>query len=212
MHRTFANILCIILRLEITSAPMADPPEPTTHLNAAQMRILAHPIRSRLLGLLRVEGPSTSSRLAARLATNSGSTSYHLRRLADVGLVTEDQQLGTERERWWRAVHTMHSWKESEHDADPDTRAAADWLLRHAHRRYAHHVEGWHDVRTDWPVEWRDAADQSDYLIRVTAPQLAELNRRVADLVEQYSHASDEQAGEQVTILYYSFPRRDVPL
>ena len=43
---------------------------------------LAHPLRARLHGLLRVGGPSTASRMAAALGTHSGATSYHLRILA----------------------------------------------------------------------------------------------------------------------------------
>jgi DNA-binding transcriptional ArsR family regulator len=49
-------------------------PDPTA------LRALSHPVRLRMLGLLRSEGPSTASRLAERLGLNSGATSYHLRK------------------------------------------------------------------------------------------------------------------------------------
>jgi DNA-binding transcriptional ArsR family regulator len=188
-------------------------PDKTTHLDGAQVRALAHPIRARLLALLRVGGPSTSTRLAEQLGTNSGATSYHLRQLAAVGLVTEDDSLGTKRDRWWRASHTQHSWRDTDHDEDPDTRAAADWLIRYAHRAYTRQVEDWHDARPDWPIEWRDAADQSDFLITVTASQLADLNRRVAELMAEYQGTTAPAAdAEPVTVLYYTFPRRAVRL
>ena len=65
------------------------------------MWALAHPLRFRLFELL-VEGPSTASRLARELGEWSGSTSYHLRRLARAGAIVEAPELGTRRERWWR--------------------------------------------------------------------------------------------------------------
>jgi predicted ArsR family transcriptional regulator len=192
---------------------MKKPEQQSTHLDAEQIRSLAHPIRARLLALLRLDGPATSSLLADRLDTNSGATSYHLRQLAAVGLVNEDQTLGTRRERWWRATHASHSWRESEHDADPDARAAADWLLRYTHRGYARSVEDWHDARSDWPRAWRDAAQQSDYLITVTARRLTELNRRIAELVNEYSDGDpNREETEQVIVVYYALPRRAVKL
>ena len=73
--------------------------------------MLAHPLRSRLLRALRVDGPATATALAATLGTNTGATSYHLRKLASVGLVDETGE-GRGRERWWRAATEMHGWSE----------------------------------------------------------------------------------------------------
>src|SRR5262245_37189162 len=96
-----------------------------------QLRVLAHPLRSRLLGSLRLDGPATATSLAARLGTNSGATSYHLRQLAAAGIVEDDPDRSTGRERVWRAAHDATSWRSPDYDADPDARAADDWLTRH---------------------------------------------------------------------------------
>jgi DNA-binding transcriptional ArsR family regulator len=62
---------------------------------------MAHPLRIRLLeGLGR--GPATASQLARALGESSGATSYHLRVLARAGLIEEDSQQPSGRERWWR--------------------------------------------------------------------------------------------------------------
>ena len=58
-------------------------------LDARALKTLAHPLRSRLLSALRIGGPRTATDLAAELGTNSGATSYHLRKLESVGLVTD---------------------------------------------------------------------------------------------------------------------------
>src|SRR3954454_12016717 len=91
-------------RRSLTPAPDDD----TVVLDPPRLRALAHPLRVRLLGLLRLHGPSTATRLAARVGDSSGSTSYHLRQLAAAGLVAEDPAHagGGGRERWWRAVHS----------------------------------------------------------------------------------------------------------
>ena len=60
---------------------------------------------------VRVNGPATAGQLGRALDESSGSTSYHLRRLADYGFVEEVEGLGTARERWWRARHRMTSWQ-----------------------------------------------------------------------------------------------------
>ncbi|WP_242653142.1 winged helix-turn-helix domain-containing protein, partial [Intrasporangium flavum] len=68
----------------------AHPPMPDNiWLTPESLRVLAHPLRSRLLGALRRGGPATATDLAAALGTNSGATSYHLRKLESVGLVED---------------------------------------------------------------------------------------------------------------------------
>ncbi|MFT4284363.1 MAG: helix-turn-helix domain-containing protein, partial [Protaetiibacter sp.] len=54
-------------------------------LDARAVRVLAHPLRSRILGRLRLHGPATATELATELQTNTGATSYHLRALESVG-------------------------------------------------------------------------------------------------------------------------------
>src|SRR5688500_3139681 len=84
---------------------MPENPHDRLVLGAETLRALTHPLRTRLLSSLRLHGPSTASQLAERLGVNSGATSYHLRQLADAGLVVEDAERGNARDRWWRAAH-----------------------------------------------------------------------------------------------------------
>src|SRR4051812_34030637 len=82
-----------------------DPELDVVALEGAQLRALAHPMRNRMLGLLRFYGPATATMLAGRLGVNTGATSYHLRQLADAGLVVEDDTRGNARDRWWKSAH-----------------------------------------------------------------------------------------------------------
>lgn len=94
---------------------MRTDPESRIELDSRSLRGIAHPLRVRLLGMLREHGPSTASRLAARIGTTSGATSYHLRQLALYGFVVEDEGPDGRqpRERWWRAAHRATSLEPS---------------------------------------------------------------------------------------------------
>ena len=99
-----------------------DPRAPSIlHLDAHAVKVLAHPLRSRLLSALRSGGPATATSLAQRLDTNTGATSYHLRKLASVGLVEETGE-GRGRERPWRAATEMHAFTQRDVAYDPDGR------------------------------------------------------------------------------------------
>src|ERR1022692_673414 len=69
-------------------------------------RVLAamtHPLRRRLLSLLKLDGPSTASVLAQRTGQAVGNISHPLHALAAADLIEEVPELARDRrERWWR--------------------------------------------------------------------------------------------------------------
>lgn len=185
-----------------------DVDRPRVWLDSAQLRCLAHPLRSRLLSALRMEGPATSARLADRLGTNTGATSYHLRQLADVGLVTEDPDRGTGRERWWQAAHEISSWSSADFEDDPDDRAAAEWLAGHHTRLTTRWREDWLETYSEWPEEWRRAADSSDLRLQLTPDQLAALNAELLTVIARYDRMGPAEDGDSrpVMVLLDTFP------
>lgn len=179
------------------------------HLESASLRALAHPLRTRLVAALRLHGPSTATALAQRLGTNSGATSYHLRQLADAGLVEEDPERGTARDRWWRSSHEGTTLTATDFTDDPDDRAAADWLTRHYARQRHRWNEDWLDVAETWPTAWREASSQSDAWLELTAEQLAALNAELLEVIARHKSAADptDPAAERVVVLLASFPQ-----
>jgi DNA-binding transcriptional ArsR family regulator len=175
-------------------------------LGVEAVKVLAHPLRSRLLGELRTNGPATATALAEALDTNSGATSYHLRKLASVGLVEETGE-GKGRERWWRASHEMHSWFASDLDDDPDGIAVAAWLRGEALRRFQVFAEEWFASEYDWPVEWRDAGGSSDYLLQLSAAQLSDLGRDLFDVIERYRRLAPGPDPARVVLYTFAFPQ-----
>src|SRR5262245_50452905 len=147
--------------MDSSAATATTAPLTTLRLDPNALHVLAPPLRSRLLTKLRAGGPATATALAHALDTNTGATSYHLRRLASVGLVTETDD-GKGRERWWRASTDQHEWTDADVAGDPEAAAASDWLKRHSLRAFLARHEGWLDAAEAWPIAWRMAGDAGD--------------------------------------------------
>ena len=179
------------------------------HLDARQIRVLAHPLRFRLLGRLRLDGPATATGLARALDTNTGATSYHLRQLADVGLVAEEERPGRGRERWWRSAHDVSSWQRDNYAGDADATAAADWLEGQLMRTVVERAEAWQRALDDEPPEWRRAANFSDYWLDLSPEQMLSLQADIDEVVERYRRAGPAPGARRIVLYTYALPRVD---
>jgi DNA-binding transcriptional ArsR family regulator len=164
------------------------------HLDARMLRGLAHPLRVRLLGMLRTDGPATATQLAERLGQSSGATSYHLRQLAQYGFIVEDAGRGQRRERWWKAVHRSTTMDLAEQLDDPDAFEAGEVYLRSVAQSYAARVMDHLDEIATLPSAWRGVGTLSDILLRLTPAETDEVATRMWALVEEYRRADDEEA------------------
>ncbi|WP_051366215.1 helix-turn-helix domain-containing protein [Hamadaea tsunoensis] len=153
------------------------------NLSAQSLKGVAHPLRVRLLALLREEGPSTATRLAERIGQSSGVTSYHLRQLAVYGFVTDDAERGTGRERWWRAVHRGMSL---DTPAAREAPAESEAYMRAVAAQYAERVDRWLYELPSMPEPWQEAIDLSNYWLRLTPEEGADLVTRVRALIGEY--------------------------
>jgi DNA-binding transcriptional ArsR family regulator len=188
---------------------------PPTHLEltAEAAKALAHPLRSRLLTALRRGGPASATALAAELSTNTGATSYHLRRLADVGLV-EDTEEGRGKERLWRAATESHGWSSSAFGDDEDARTALGWLVRDYHRQFDSAYAHWLDVEEEWPEQWRDGTGMSDAWVEVTPEQLTTVQQEIeAVLIRHRLAGAGDPRARRIHLWRFTFPLEpdDVP-
>ena len=178
----------------------------TLQLDASAIKVLAHPLRSRLLSALRTAGPATATALADRLGTNTGATSYHLRKLASVGLVGETGE-GRGRERPWRAATQAHTFTQRDVAYDPDGEAAADWLRGYYLRSFVERYQAWLDAHGRWPLEWQEVADASDFLLRLTPARVAALAAELDELVARYRDPDpDDPDARPVELHVHAFP------
>ena len=147
--------------------------------------------------------------IAIYTRTNTGKTSYHFRKLAEVGLVVEEPDRGNARDRWWKAAHDVSSWSPADFADDPDASAAGDWLLGQVAQIYAERVQKWLAARQDWSGEWRAASDMSDLWLRLRPERLRALNDDLLAVVDRYL-ADQDPVGDpdavQCTVLINSFP------
>ncbi len=177
---------------EITPSPVA-------------LRALAHPVRLRLLSMLRFDGPSTATRLAERLGLNSGATSYHLRQLAQHGFVVEDTERGNSRDRWWRAAHQSTHTEEDASDAA--ARDATDAFMQAAAVVRTEQLQRAMEDLPMLPRTWRRASIHSDWLLHLTPAKAEELSERLESIIEEYAAAEPDPDAAQVMLLLHLFPR-----
>jgi DNA-binding transcriptional ArsR family regulator len=175
---------------------------------------LAHPLRWRLLALLRADGPATATRLAERVQESSGLTSYHLRKLAEFGLVEEDQERGTRRERWWRAVHELTSWSPADFLGNPAARQASVAWRREVYRSQWRLIEQWLAEESDWDKAWVDAASPDDSLLEMTPESLRAMTDEIWAVVERYRQNPPVDRSDTARVIWFQhkIPVREVSL
>ncbi|WP_328972369.1 ArsR/SmtB family transcription factor [Streptomyces sp. NBC_00239] len=176
--------------------------------DAAALKALAHPLRIRLLGILRQDGPATASELAVATGESSASTSYHLRVLAKHAFIAEAEHRDG-RERRWQAVHAVTSWSNGAMEASPVSRT---WLsvsrraqIEHLGASLVRHEADMADGRLG--PEWVEPAGISDLMPRLTPESLTELwdalNGKLDELTAR--DAGDPRAA-QVVLLAAGLP------
>jgi len=152
-------------------------------LTPASLKALVHPLRIGMLGILRADGPSTSSELARKLGTNSGATSYHLRQLERHGFVVEVPDMGTARQRFWQAAHEYSILERSRMKEDADAVVLFDEVMRLSSRLREAEVVEWIESQDDWGTEWTNASASDDYLLPLSRDELAELVDGIRSLI-----------------------------
>ncbi|MGY1682559.1 helix-turn-helix domain-containing protein [Geodermatophilus sp. SYSU D01176] len=178
------------------------PDQPTIDVHDPRvLRALAHPLRNALLGLLRSEGPSTASKLGQRLGESSGSTSYHLRRLAALGFVEEVPGEGTARERWWRARHRSTRWQTDDVVEQPGGREVVEEFthlsLSTQRRLLAAHAE----QREHLDPEWRDATSLNDWALHLSPTAARELTEELDAVLQRWRADREDPAQPLVSVL-----------
>ncbi|GLH98086.1 ArsR/SmtB family transcription factor [Phytohabitans aurantiacus] len=151
--------------------------------DAETLKAVAHPTRSKILGLLRHEGPATASQLARRLDDSSGSTSYHLRQLARYGFVEEDPDQPNKRDKRWRATYSITTWSRAVLSS-PEGREISDALQRRQMLRAVDHFQRWMARGRD--PRWEDSGGVSDFMVRLTPSQTAALDDELMAVLDRY--------------------------
>jgi DNA-binding transcriptional ArsR family regulator len=177
---------------------MTEPtPRQITDLRA--LSALSHPLRRRMMDVLKLDGPATASRLAERTGQAVGNISHHLKVLAGADLVEEVPELARDRrERWWRLTSDSVRW--SSRDFADDTAAAAVAaaalslnLDRHLSLVRESMAAAEHPDRN----EWQENAFAVDRWLRLTPDELGQVSREVIELFDRWSRRETPDDGRR---------------
>ena len=188
-----------------------DPPAEDTKLVSGvdELKAVAHPLRVKLLAALRQHGPANATELAKRFATDTGSTSYHLRKLAEFGFVAEaDEPGGHPRARRWRAVHRTTSWRNTDFAASAEGREVTAFMRRRQLETLAEDIERFEAQLPELPPDWAEAFGLSDYMVRLTPAAMTELQQRFQAMLDELAdRAADDPEARDVGVFAGWFPR-----
>jgi len=182
--------------------------------NPLRLRALAHPLRMRLLGLLRLDGPATASGLAARMGESSGSTSYHLRQLARHGFIERAEELDRGRERWWRASAESTVFQAGDFVDSPESALLSTAYQQQVLQSHTAIAAQYLDEQEAWGREWTNAAGLNDYWVRLTPGRLTDLTADILRLIADAEVAVDEETPdtERVAVVVHAIPVRELRL
>lgn len=181
------------------------------HIDMASLKVLAHPLRVRILDELSMFGPLTASGLAERLGESSGATSYHLRQLEKHDFVREVEGKGSARERWWSRTPVGLTIDSNELIGTPAGREAYNLVNREFRRTQegvlAAFIERGPDVL---PAEWVAVSTVSTSNLRMTADELAAFTERVYavldDAVAEFREREAPSGARPVQLQFNAFP------
>ncbi|MET8568653.1 helix-turn-helix domain-containing protein [Streptomyces sp. NPDC004783] len=181
-----------------------------------RLKALAHPLRMQLYRALCVSATATASQLAEQVDEAVSLVSYHLRKLAEHGLIEEaERQSADGRERWWRPASDGVSIRDENFRDAPEKAAAHLAATRLFHDQRAGMYRRYLDERPTWGPEWNSAASDNEALLRLTPAELAELGRELLALARKYEEkgraaeaAGDTEGRENVALHVYGFPFR----
>jgi DNA-binding transcriptional ArsR family regulator len=177
-------------------------------LTPRSMRALAHPVRLALLSRLQGHGPSTATALAPLVGATPSVASWHLRHLAEHGLVRDADVESDGRQRWWEAVGTGIRFTPGQAEAG---QAAASLLSRVMFDRAEQLPAFWaRDEEPRLEPEWRRCAGLSNTTVIATADELAAIESAIEELLAPYvmrkSGGVPPEGGRRVRLLRYVLP------
>ncbi len=180
------------------------------------LKALGHPLRMKLFRAVYAARTATASQLAATVDEAVSLVSYHLRKLAEHGLIEEaEPQSGDGRERWWQPAAQSLTISDEDFIDEPGKAAAHRSVTRLFHDQRGELYARYVDEKAAWGAEWRRSAFDSEYLPRLTAPELLALSKELDAVLRKYdgiSRAADEsgetEGREQIAVHLYGFPFR----
>lgn len=151
------------------------------------LKCMAHPVRMRLLGALRVGGMQTVGELSAATGVAPGAVSYHLTQLAKVGLAEKTASPdGDKRKSYWKSRRQATNVRPDSADAD-----VVDAFSRAAALTYQMAYERFLDVLPALPREWEQSCGANDRVLWLTAEETRAMVEDLNAVMRAWERLSD---------------------
>lgn len=185
------------------ATPARQPSPATSAERTALYRTLTNPVRRRILEHIGHHGEANSTSVASALGESTGTTSYHLRKLAEQGLIEEIPERSGGRERWWRLLPFEHTAASPGERSPEETAALQQW----ASQRLGADIELYIKAMTEYdgPQGWAQVQRHGTYL---TQEEMLAFFADYLALLRKYGHAR-EQAPEDakpVALRFFAVP------
>jgi DNA-binding transcriptional ArsR family regulator len=166
--------------------------------DAKVLAAMTHPLRRRLLSLLKLDGPATASLLAQRTSQAVGNISHHLHALAAADLIEEVPELARDRrEHWWRRTAGALSWSSADFADDEASdvvfRAAESLNLDYQVSQFRQWAQATDEEHARWPA----GPFSTDSWMRLTDAELAELGAEMTGLIRRWADRDLPDDGQQ---------------
>lgn len=197
--------------------PPSDPAERPTDIaeisDLLTLRALANVDRARLLDVLAVHGPATTTALSRRLGLATGSVSHHLRVLAKSGLVEPaPEAVADQRASAWKLVTRGRRWSHRRAAASAATQAAAQAAEGVILDRDYQRAREWQAA--GGRTEWDDSAASVSGWMQLSPAELKLFGSQIEELILSWRRRTrpveelDDEAVERHPVLafFHAFP------
>jgi DNA-binding transcriptional ArsR family regulator len=188
--------------------PSRGPNPPTSAERTALYHTLTNPVRLRILNYLRHYREANSTSVAKALGESTGTTSYHLRKLAEQHLIEEIPERSAGRERWWRILPLDHR------PAAPGERTAAEQsaLRQLRAQQLSADIQLALQAELDFsgPEGWVQGSRAGCYMTR---EDLLAFYEEYIALLRKYGHTHEDapEGARLMALRFFALPQPDEP-
>jgi len=189
-----------------TPRPRPGPNPPTSAERTALYQTLANPVRRRILAHIGQHGEANSTSVAKAIGESTGTTSYHLRKLAEMNLIEEIPERSGGRERWWRMLPLDHR-PAAPSDRTPEEQSALKGLRT---QQFAADIELALTAEETFqgPEGWVQGQRWGGYM---TKDEVHAFFDDYLELLRKYGHARDDapEGARLMAFRFFALPQPD---
>ncbi|GAA2179780.1 hypothetical protein GCM10009785_07780 [Brooklawnia cerclae] len=176
--------------------------------DAATLRRVATPDRIRIYEFLVRTGSSRVSAIAGALGLAVGSVSHHLRVMYQDGFVVRADELAPDRRsRFWRAVPGGIRWESPSDPGELQYLSAVDEAQTVIQSRRDDAVRAWRQSLASWPSAWREAAMDTDSVLKLTPDQAENFRDEILEVIARWRQCTPASGiARDVFVSFMSIP------